>query len=335
MFKWLTVLICCRSIRGLLACLLFTGCVASMEQAKMSYRSMAGYDAPELTVASSGWLLVNRSSGDITLTTPSSIKTSLQVTHYLKVWWHPGWKFVLAQNNYRQHTPLTVSKQIRSNLQFTRHFNGIVGQSVYLLDLENQRGLVNYTVYYEQPPMFVMNQTPESGGISVYPDPDDFFADTDVKALLFREFSYESRGLERGKNALFKHQDRWFSFGKGSGLWQPFLDAARLNGTDSGRWAQWNAREFFVQRLQLQLPGVYVEDNSIELTGMGSDDIFEKLLLSSTSGAFSMTTEPLLPTAQTRLNGYRKQSETERHNVPGSMTEQKLYGRIHELLWLK
>lgn len=306
--------------------------MTSMEQARMMYRNMPGFDQPSLVEAGSGWVLVNSSSGTISLNAPASGK----VSHYLRVWWHPDWKFLLVQNNYRSRAPFTVSKRIHSNVQFTRHFNGTVGQSVYLLDLETERGLANYTVYYELPPMLVMNNYPEPGGISVYRDPDDFFAETDIKPLLFREFGVTSRGLEFSSALRLAHQDVWFSFSGVAGLWQPFLAAAELNGADRGKWAQWNARDFFVQELQIQFPGVSVADGSIELTGTGSGDIREQLELSTDSGPFSKAIAPLSPEVEDRLSGYRNETRTEsRHESSLMSGRTRLYSRVHELLWLK
>lgn len=321
-------LLCCFLGTGLL----ISGCMTSVEQARMTYRSMAGYDEPSLIDASSGWVLVNSSSGYISL----NVHKPLQITHYLKVWWHPVWKFLLVQNNYHNHAPFTISKRIHSNVQFTRHFNGIVGQTVYLLDLETQRGMANYNVYYELPPMLTMNIAPEPGGISIYHDPDVFFADTDIRQLLFREFGYTSLGIVFEQAAPFKHQDIWFSFGGGAGLWQPFLTVAGVNGADRGRWAQWNARDFFMQQLQIHLPGIYVTDNSVELTGMSSSNIREQLGMSTDTGPFSKAMAQLSPADQTRLSGYHKETlAVSRHvsdRIPGQM---RFYNRVHELLWLK
>lgn len=336
MIKLATVMNMVFCFSGVMVCLLVNGCASSMEQARLSYRSMAGYDAQQVTDASSGWVPVHRSSDELTLKTPQAADAALQVTHYLKVWWHPVWKFVLVQNNYRTRRSITVSKHIRSNVQFTRHINGIVGQSVYLIDLEQQRGMVNYNVYYELPPLRVMNFTPEPGGIYLYPDPEDFFSDMDVQPLLFRELSYAVMGFGYDKVGTLKHQDSWFSLGSGAKQWQPFLEAATLNGSDREKWAHWNARDFFVKRLQIHLPGCYVAANSIELVGMGSQDIREQLLLSNDSGVFSRSKAPLPLVTQTGLAELRENGRATGKQLPGSAPESaRLFYRVFELLLLK
>lgn len=65
---------------GCFACLMIGGCMTSMERARMMYRNMPGFDQPSLVEAGSGWVLVNSSSGTISLNAPASGK----VSHYLR-----------------------------------------------------------------------------------------------------------------------------------------------------------------------------------------------------------------------------------------------------------